>query len=333
MKKLLIGILVLVMLFSVAACGNSAVTTEQAPVQQGEVSPETAVAPEENTTHAVGFTISDLSNPTWAAMTDVIESECEARGWTFTAIQHDGDGAKIIQTVENFISTGCDFIVLETGMEEAVADVLQQAKDAGCCIVAAGTPLQIADINLLNDNYDAGYLSGVALGKWFNEVYGEDHEALIAQMVFDYDIITDRTNGQLDGLASVHPNYRVVATGYPEDAATAMTETENILTAHPEIEAITHWGDSMALGSLETARAMGYTADNFALVSIDGTKEACAEIKAGSSLIASTSMGTPEGQGQFIFDVLLNYTNGIFEETSLLPNTLVDASNVDEYLK
>ena len=61
----------------------------------------------------------------------------------------------------------------------------------------------------------------------------------------------DRTDGQIDGLKETHPNFEIVATGNPKDNSTAMDETENILTAHPETEAIFNWGDSMALGTLE----------------------------------------------------------------------------------
>ena len=111
-----------------------------------------------------------------------------------------------------------------------------------------------------------------------------------------------------------------------------MEDTESVLTAHPEIEAIFNWGDSMALGTLEVVRSQGKDESKFCIVSVDGTQEALVEIKAGSALKMSASLGGPEEQGSDMVKMLKAYVEGTNEDHYYSPTIAVDASNVDEYL-
>ncbi len=188
-------------------------------------------------------------------------------------------------------------------------------------------------MNYTNDNYLAGYYCGEFLGNWANETFGEDYVLKVAQYQYDeMTEITDRTDGQIAGLEATHPNYEIVAVANPTDSATAMEATESVLTAHPEIEAIFNWGDSMALGTLEVVRSQGIDEDLFCIVSVDGTDEALAEIKAGSALKMTASLGGPEEQGSDMVKMLVAYVEGTNEDHYYSPTIAVDASNVDDYL-
>ena len=282
---------------------------------------------------SIGITIQDLSNATWAAQVNKMTELANEKGWTVTAVQHDNDAAKCITQIENFTNAGCDFIFVQSSAGKAIESSLQAAQEKGICVVGTGVALDCADMNYTNDNYDAGYRDGLAIGNWANEVFGEDHKLIVAQ--FQYDEIhevTERTDGQRDGLTETHPNFEVVAIAHPTDSTTAMNETENVLTAHPDIEVIFNWGDSMALGSLEAARAMGYEGEKFAIVSVDGTDEAVAEIAAGSSLIMSCSLGGPEEQGIQQFEMILAYLEGTNEAHYYSPNITIDRTNAAEFL-
>lgn len=294
----------------------------------------TLTASADDKTYSVGISVQDLSNATWATQINTITEKCEEMGWTVTAVQHNNDAAKTITQIENFVSSGCNFIMIQSSAADAIKDAALAAQEQGVCIIGTGTGLDFADMNYTNDNYDAGYLDGKAMGEWINETFGEDYEIQIAQMLYDQiPEVTERTDGQIAGLTEVHPKFEVVANGHPTDAATAMSETENILTAHPDIQAIFNWGDSMAMGSLEAVRAMGYDESKFCIVSVDGTQEALEEIKAGSALKMSCSLGGPVEQGIQQVEMLKAYVEGTNEDHYYSPNIPIDASNVDEYLE
>ena len=179
-------------------------------------------------------------------------------GWSVTATQNNSDAAKTITQIENFITSGRDFIIIQSGEGEAIADVIKTAQSKGICVIGDGTAIKGADMNYTNDNREAGRLCGVAMGNWINETFGKDYNIKIAQFQYsEIPEVQDRTDGQIDGLKETHPNFEIAATGNPKDNSTAMDETENILTAHPETEAIFNWGDSMALGTLEVVRSKG----------------------------------------------------------------------------
>lgn len=340
MKKTLAIILALVMAISLAACSG---TESTAPTEKTNVPAATTAAPAAEEpgaeTHNVGMTISSLSNVTWAAQVAEIESQLSAMGWGFTCVVHDEDPVKATTQIENFVNSGCDIIIINGCTTGGVEDAVASAQAAGVKIVIDASPIEgvTEDALYVNDNYGAGYLGGVALGEWFNEVYGEDHKAIIGAMTFgteDSLIRGGRTKGQIEGLESVHPNYEVVAWADVFTAAETMTETENMLSAHPEIEAILNWGDSMALGCLEAAKGMGVDESKFAIISIDGTVELCQSIASGSAIIQSTSLGGPTEQGADMVKILLDLVNGNLPEnkTYYSPNLSVTRDNVEEFL-
>ena len=199
--------------------------------------------------------------------------------------------------------------------------------------IAKISGFDFADMNYTNDNYDAGVRCGRALGEWINETFGEDYNIKIGQSTYDQiPEVTQRTDGQIDGLTEVHPNFELVATDHPTDSSTAMSETENMLTANPDIEALFCWGDSMALGTLEAVRSMGYDESKFGIVSVDGTDEAVAEIAAGSALKMSCSLGGPIVQGDQQFDMMKEWIAGTNEDHYYSPNIAITYKNVEEYL-
>jgi len=338
MKKTLAVILALVMVLGLAACSGTSSAAPTAASQAPAENTASPAAPAEGT-HNVGMTISSLSNVTWAAQVAEIESELKEMGWGFTCVVHDEDPVKATTQIENFVNSGCDIIIINGCTTGGVEDAVAAAQAAGVKIVLDASPIDgvTEDVLYVNDNYGAGYLGGVALGEWFNEVYGEDHKAIIGAMTYGTEdglVRGGRTKGQIEGLASVHPNYEVVAWADVFTAAETMTETENMLSAHPDIEAILNWGDSMALGCLEAAKGMGIDEGKFAIISIDGTVELCESIASGSAIIQSTSLGGPTEQGADMVRILLDLVNGDLPEdkTYYSPNLSVTRENVEEFL-
>ena len=177
-------------------------------------------------TYKVGMTVQDLSNATWAAQINEITEQCEEMGWTVTATQNDNDAAKTVTQIENFVSSGCDFIIIQSSQYEAIKDTIANAQEQGICVIGDGVALENADMNYTNDNYAAGVLCGEAMGNWINETFGEDYEIKLGQFLYDdmYEV-TQRTDGQIEGLTNTHPNFEIVATANPNDSTTAMNET------------------------------------------------------------------------------------------------------------
>ncbi len=337
MKKFLACLLALTLIFALCACAGQTQNDSQNQTNEdpSDATDSNVSNSPDGKAHAVGITVQDLANVTWAQQIEAMTDECATMGWTVTAVQNDGDAAKTITQIENFVNAGCDFIFIQSFTGQAIADAIEAAQAAGVCVIGTGTTLEQADINYVNDNYEAGYLGGVALGEWVNETFGEDHNIAIGQFWLDLDMpgATDRSDGQIDGLTETHPNFELVAMdSTPADASTAMTATENMMAAHPEIQAICNWGDSMALGTLEVIRSKGIDESQFAIISVDGTKEACEEIAAGSALIMSCSLGGPVEQGLAQVDIMRAYLEGTNEDLYYSPNEAVTKANVEEYM-
>ena len=114
-----------------------------------------------------------------------------------------------------------------------------------------------------------------------------------------------------DGLYSVikpHSNIKVIATaagGYL--AAPALTATENVLHAHPDLNVVVSSGDQMIAGAYKAEQLAGM-AGKVANVGNGCTFEAKQLILAGKELACSVYL--PRTEGQLVVQALVNAVNG-----------------------
>ena len=333
-KRLIASILALVMCLALAACGGSSspAAATSAPAAAASEAPAAAEAPAEET-HKVGACVQDMGNPVWSTQLSSLGEQCEKMGWTFTAVQHDDDPAKCVTQIENFVTSGCDFIFIQCGKEEGIADAVKAAQDQGVTVIGTGAPLTCADANYYNDNYGAGYVGGEIMGKWANETFGEDYTLRVAQLgYYSHPLILARTDGQIDGLTATHPNFEIVAQQDILTNTEAMNATEAILTNSRDVDCLFAWGDGFALSALEVVRSFDMEGEKFGIVGLDGTEEAANEIAAGSSMIGTCSLGSSVQLGIDQFNIIQDILAGNNQKEYFTPNIPVDRSNVEEYL-
>ncbi len=147
------------------------------------------------------------------------------------------DYSRQIQIVDSMIARRVDGIALAAAERKALVQALDRA-------MAAGIPVTIFDSGLDSENYtsfvatdnlEAGRLAARTMGKLLN---GKGKVALILHAPGSVST-GDRETGFVEVIGKEFPNVQIVAQQYGmSDRARSLAAAENILSAHPDLNAV-----------------------------------------------------------------------------------------------
>ena len=189
----------------------------------------------------VGFGMYFYQDQWWKDMKSAAEAKAAEVGIVLNVADGNGDAAKQVGQLEAFIGMGAKGIIYAPIEPEASQSVVAEAKQKGIPVINIESAIN--DRTNIScwvqlDQFDGGYQLGKLAGKFINDNYGGTGKALL---LVDYSnsVLEDRLKGFKKGLAEVAPK-SVIAD--EQDAAceraTAMSVTENVLIANPDIAVI-----------------------------------------------------------------------------------------------
>lgn len=240
------------LLLSLAGCAKPAATdTSAAPKARGLT---------------IGMSFQELDNPYFTVMKQALDEAARSLGADVFVTDARHDLTKQISDIEDLVQRRIDILLLNPTDSVGVEGAVREAKKAGVVVVAvdaqASGPI---DSFVGSKNYDAGFLAGEYLGR----VLGGRGEVAILDGIPVVPIL-ERVRGFKAGIAK-YPDLRLVDTqNGKQERSVALTVTENMLQAHPQLNGLFSVNDGGALGALAAINASGR---NVALVSVDGLAE------------------------------------------------------------
>ena len=225
----------------------------------------------------IGITIQSLENAYWAGVMTALQEQLDELGANTTIVACDDSSATQIGQVENFISSGCDLIMIHPSDAAAVEDVAKEAQDAGIKVMCWDDPMTNTDGNWILNNTDLGIAIGELTGEFINEHYDEDNKAQVTVIGYPQTtILKEREEGILEGMANVADGkYEVIANQAAIDANAAQTAMETILIAHPDCKVVTGIGAGAMIGADEALNIQtgGNIPEDMAVITTDVTKQ------------------------------------------------------------
>ena len=225
----------------------------------------------------IGITIQSLENAYWAGVMTALQEQLDELGANTTIVACDDSSATQIGQVENFISSGCDLIMIHPSDAAAVEDVAKEAQDAGIKVMCWDDPMTNTDGNWILNNTDLGIAIGELTGEFINEHYDEDNKAQVTVIGYPQTtILKEREEGILEGMANVADGkYEVIANQAAIDANAAQTAMETILIAHPDCKVVTGIGAGAMIGADEALNIQtgGKIPEDMAVITTDVTKQ------------------------------------------------------------
>jgi ribose transport system substrate-binding protein len=185
-----------------------------------------------------------------------------------------------IQILDSMVARHVDGIVVAANERKALVGSIDRA-------AAAGIPLTVFDsavdtTNYLSyvatDNVEGGRLGARTLG---NLLAGRGKVAMIMHAPGSASTM-DRENGFNEVMAKEFPNIQVVASQFGmSDRAKAMAASENILTAHPDLDGIFASSEPSSVGAALAIKSRGLSG-KVKLVAFDSSDGMIEDLKGGT---------------------------------------------------
>lgn len=329
MKKKIMSLVLAAAMVGSMAFGAASVFAEETAEEAVEVA-----APSEDEGYTIGISVLNLTGQFFIQLVDAAQEECDATGCTLMTNSCDSDSAKQITALENFISAGCDAIIVCAVDSEAAKPVIAKAKEDGIAVVCLTSTIEGYDAYIGCEEYVLGYTQGCAVGQRIAEMYGTEEEVQAATLNYDLmESVIARKEGIMEGVLEYAPNVKFVADATAADQEEGMTNTETFLQANPDLKVVCGVSDGAALGAYQAFKAAGMTdPEQYLIAGIDATDEALKLINEGTIYQASVSQN-PTATGKALVDTAIAVVNDTtYPKDSLFDLQAVTVENVTDYI-
>lgn len=278
----------------------------------------------------IGVSVLDLTNPFYVQIANGIKKEVEKSNVKVVIEDPGSDVSKQVASVEGFIASGIDAIIITALDQKLLEPVLERAMLSGIKVVAQSTKVENCNIFITADEWDMGHTIGQGAGKWIREKL--DGRAEVAILNYPRIIqIANREKGIRDGIEEFAPQAEIVAVHSAASPAEGREATLEILKNHPDVKAVVGINDAGALGALKAFEEMGITGEDIFIGGVDATPEALEKIKKGT-LYRGTVDISPFNNGKIDADFAIKLIEGqIVPNKFSIPARLVTKDNINNF--
>jgi len=236
MKRVLLVVAVLLLVCGVAFAGGQ--KEKAAASGEGQIK--------------IGFQNIGETVDFWVWVGDGMEREAKKLGVELIRVDNKADGTVAVQNADYLINAGVQGIILYMNDAQVNSQIKEMCDDAGIPLLAVDIPAGDAAF-FGGDNYTAGHIAGVELGKAAKQKWGGQIDLYISlgnPAIGETHV--NRMGGFLDGVRSVIdvPDSKIVEVGGGEDIVTSQRVITDVLTAHPRATRI-------LIGSLQDTQTQG----------------------------------------------------------------------------
>jgi ribose transport system substrate-binding protein len=265
---------VLLAAVSVMACSS--------PPPAATTNPASAAKPR------VAFVLKTLNSPFFIEMQKGAVAAAKAQGidLVIQAAEREMDAEKQMQIIENLSQTGIKVLLITPSGSREVVSALSKVQAAGIPIIVVDDRVDAkaaadAKLELLSyvgsDNVEGGRVAGRALV----EMSGGKANVALLEGIPGHETGDSRLRGFKEAIKD-SPGIKVVASQTANwERDQGFTVFQNMLQAHPNIDAVFACNDIMALGAVEAIAAAGRTG-RIRVIGFDAVDDAKQAIEAGT---------------------------------------------------
>jgi simple sugar transport system substrate-binding protein/ribose transport system substrate-binding protein len=287
----------------------------------------------------LGVVAFQMSAETHARTANAVKAAGEAKGWSATVLNSDGNLQKHTQQLDDLIQRGVDAIVVCMGKPVQADAQFEGAKAAGIPVITimSGTsPHTLFDVQV--NEYKVGAEAALYLLGQIN------YQGPIMTQRFEGNVGTRIRGKILDAVLSENTAVEVIGSHTMARTKTWRDDVRNgmsalILQNKDRFEAIWASFDGQAFIIDDLLREQGYKKGDITLVSIDGGPEAYRRIADAESMLMATVAIPFEAMGAAAVDAMDKIAVQKQPKTSITAGpylyqdaVLVDAHNVKDFM-
>lgn len=252
----------------------------------------------------IGIALSTLNNPFFVSMRDGAKKEADKKGIKLIVDNGNNDQSTQLNQVQDLIQQKVSAILLNPVDSKGLAQAVKMANKANIPVITLDRSVSGGKVKafIASDSVKAGKMAADQIIKALN---GKGKVAEL-QGVLGTSAERDREKG-FDNEIKTASGIQVVSRQPAKfDRSKALNVMQNILQAHPDINAVFAQNDEMALGALKAVQQS--SKNNIKIVGIDGEAEAVKDVNKG--LLYADIAQQPAVEGQLGVDKALAIVNG-----------------------
>jgi ribose transport system substrate-binding protein len=281
----------------------------------------------------IGYASQDEQAQFSSEVTKSLVSAASLYGAELIVMDNQFDPDRALQNVNQLIDAGVDAAIEFGTMEKIAHLVTARFQQAGIPFISVDMPIPGAVFYGAN-NYEAGKLAGLALGRWARDQWNEEVEYVLLIELPDAGALPQlRMTGALEAMREILPRFRdsrIVHLDGKNDFEHAKAAVSHwLMETRPGRCLVAALNDRGALGAIEAFRETGRTAD-CAVVGQNCTFAARAEMRKRASPLLGSVDYYPQRYG----DELMRLALDLARKKPVHPavyvrHRLVTAANVD----
>ncbi|UWF57029.1 substrate-binding domain-containing protein [Staphylococcus hyicus] len=247
----------------------------------------------------IGVSISTLNNPFFVTIKDNIEKEAKQQGMNVKVVDARDDSAKQTNDIEDLVQQQVDYLIVNPTDSSAISSAVESANHEGISVITLDRSVDKGDVAsfIASDNVEGGRMGG----QYIVDKVGKHAKVAELEGVPGASATRERGKGFHD-IADKELNI-VSKQSAKFDRAEGLNVTQNMIQAHPDIQAIFAHNDEMALGAIE---AIGDK--DIVVVGFDGNEDAMKAIQ--NHKLEATVAQQPHLMGKEAVQTILKLMDG-----------------------
>jgi len=260
----------------------------------------------------IAFVMKTLNNPFFIDMKNGAEEIAKEYGVDLMvqAADREVDVEKQMQIIENLIQRRVSALCITPSGSKEVVPAIVKANEAGIPVIIVDTRVDLKTLNesggtiltfVGSDNYDGGRLAG----NYITEQLSGKGSVAILEGIPGHETGDERLKGFHDAVAKFKEVKIITSQTANWERDQGFTVFQNILQAHPEVDAVFACNDMMALGAIE---AISLSQKKIIVVGFDAIQDSRDAILNGT--MSASIAQNPEEMGKLSIEYAVKAING-----------------------
>jgi len=273
----------------------------------------------------IGLSVSTQNNPFFVSLKEGAQQKAKEIGANLIVADAQNNASNQMSSVENLIVRQVDVLIINPVDSDAVVSAIKAANNANIPVITVDRGANGGKVatHIASDNV----IGGETAGKRVAELLNDSGKVVELQGIPGTSAARARGKG-FHNIVDEKENIKVVASqpaGF--DRSKGMTVMENILQAHPDIDAVFAHNDSMALGAVKAIKAADKL-DQIEVVGFDAIDDALTAIANGE--MDSTIAQKPSLMGEMAVENAKKIYDGQdLEDNIAVPLELKTKENIE----
>jgi len=279
----------------------------------------------------VAVVMAALDNPFYVAQKEGIEEEAGKHTDADVSVSAGRERTasdEVIGLIEDAIAKDVDAIAVNGSDTRALIPVLKRVIDAKIPLVLFDAPadeLKGQYATYIGTDNEAG---GKGAGEWLKTALPKGGTVGLVMCVAGHPVTRARVHGFEEGLEGGGP-FKIVSRADAEcDRDKGRKVMEDMITAHPDLDAVFSTSDGQSMGAVEALKAAGKDPE---FVSFDAQPEAVEAIKTGNVIDASSGWSARMLGSEAVKAAIAAARGESVPPSRIIPVTVIDKTNADSW--